>query len=332
MDGRHLSVDGTRIQADASPDSRIPRDQLPEAAKVFKSVQQYLADLEKENPVSDEKASDKEDPPDSSGGSPPKKKESETVSTTDPDAGWSVKNRQALLGYLSNYLMDNKSRVILGVEATPAMFSQEVSAAQHLLEHVVALGLHPKSLGADKAYGNGEFLNWLLKRKIAPHIPVIEHGNHPNNRGFFPKELFEYDKEKDAFRCPNGQWLRRRGISRSSKITSYTASPLQCRICPFKPRCTRAESRKISVHWYEDARNATRALVGTPSYNQSRYYRKQIEGLFGELKNTIRLKRVRLRRLWNVGEQFFLAAAVQNMKRLTKFLIQREATFVIGTA
>jgi transposase len=332
VDGRDVSVDGTRIMADASPDSRIPRDQLPEAAKVSKTVRQYLEDLEKENPVDNEKTSDKEDPPDSSAGTSPKKKESETVSTTDPDAAWSVKHRQAQLGYLSNYLMDNKSRVILGVEATPAMFSQEVSAAQHLLEQAFALGLNPKSLGADKAYGNGEFLNWLLQRKIAPHIPVIEHGNHPNNRGFFPKELFEYDKEKDAFRCPNAQWLLRRGISRAGKITSYTASPVHCRVCPFKARCTRAQARKISVHWYEEARNAARALVGTPSYNRSRYYRKQIEGLFGELKNIIRLKRVRLRRLWNVAEQFYLAAAVQNIKRLTKFLIQREATFIMGTA
>jgi transposase len=328
VDGREVSVDGTRIMADASPYSRIPRDQLPEAAKLSKTVAQYLKDLEKENPVDDETGP--EGPPEASGGAPPKKKESETVSTTDPDAGWSVKNRQALLGYLSNYLMDNKSRVILGVEATPAMFSQEVSAAQHLLEQAQAKGLHPQSLGADKAYGNGEFLNWLLKRNIAPHIPVIDHTHFA--QGLIPKEQFHYDKEQDAFRCPNGQWLRRRGITRSSKITSYTATPLQCRGCPMKAQCTRGESRKISVHWYEDARNAARVLVGTPAYNRSRHYRKQIEGLFGELKNILRLKRVRLRRLWNVAEQFYLAAAVQNMKRLTKYLIQREASFIQGTA
>jgi transposase len=328
VDGREVSVDGTRIMADASPYSRIPRDQLPEAAKVSKTIAQYLKDLEKENPVDDETGP--EGPPDASGGAPPKKKESETVSTTDPDAGWSVKNRQALLGYLSNYLMDNKSRVILGVEATPAMFSQEVSAARHLLEQARAKGLHPKSLGADKAYGNGEFLNWLVERDIAPHIPVIDHTHFA--QGLIPKEQFHYDKKRDAFRCPQGQWLRRRGIIRAIKMTSYTATPSQCRGCPLKTQCTRGVSRTLKVHWYEDARNVARALVGTPSYNRSRHYRKQIEGLFGELKNILRLKRVRLRRLWNVAEQFYLAAAVQNMKRLTKYLIQREADFVMGTA
>jgi hypothetical protein len=36
-----------------------------------------------------------------------------------------------------------------------------------------------------------------------------------------------------------------------------------------------------------------------------------------------RLGRVRLRRLWNVGEQFLLAATAQNLKRLVRFLAQR---------
>ncbi len=33
---------------------------------------------------------------------------------------------------------------------------------------------------------------------------------------------------------------------------------------------------------------------------------------------------MRLRRLWNVAEQFYLAATAQNLKRLVKFLAQRE--------
>ena len=34
-------------------------------------------------------------------------------------------------------------------------------------------------------------------------------------------------------------------------------------------------------------------------------------------------QRVRLRRLWNVSEQFLLAATAQNLKRLVRFLAQR---------
>ena len=47
-----------------------------------------------------------------------------------------------------------------------------------------------------------------------------------------------------------------------------------------------------------------------------------MEALFAELKNQIGLRRLRLRRLKFVREQFFLAAAAQNIKRLIRFLNQ----------
>jgi IS5 family transposase len=73
----------------------------------------------------------------------------------------------------------------------------------------------------------------------------------------------------------------------------------------------------------EPARQAARALVGTPAYEHSRRARYKIEALFAELKQRMRLSRLRLRRLWNVGEQFLLAATAQNLKRLVRFLAQR---------
>ena len=47
-----------------------------------------------------------------------------------------------------------------------------------------------------------------------------------------------------------------------------------------------------------------------------------MEALFAELKNQIGLRRLRLRRLKFVREQFFLAAVAQNIKRLVRFLSQ----------
>ena len=82
-------------------------------------------------------------------------------------------------------------------------------------------------------------------------------------------------------------------------------------------------SRKLFVHWHEPSRQATRALAGTPAYEHSRRARYRIEALFAELKQRMRLGRVRLRRLWNVSEQFLLAATAQNLKRLVRFLMQR---------
>jgi Transposase DDE domain len=55
-------------------------------------------------------------------------------------------------------------------------------------------------------------------------------------------------------------------------------------------------------------------------WNKAQRQRKKVEALFAELKNQIGLRRLRLRRLKFVQEQFFLAAVAQNIKRLVRFL------------
>ena len=64
--------------------------------------------------------------------------------------------------------------------------------------------------------------------------------------------------------------------------------------------------------------------LGGSSFTPKRE-RNKIEALFSELKLRVGLRRVRLRRLWNVAEQFYLAATAQNLKRLVRFLAQRES-------
>ena len=67
-------------------------------------------------------------------------------------------------------------------------------------------------------------------------------------------------------------------------------------------------------------------MAGTPGYVHSQRARRKIEAMFSELKNRVGLRRVRLRRIWNVAEQFLLAATAQNLKRLVQFLDQRRPT------
>ena len=59
--------------------------------------------------------------------------------------------------------------------------------------------------------------------------------------------------------------------------------------------------------------------------------RKKVEALFAELKNQIGLRRLRPRRLKFVREQFFLAAAARNLKRLVRFLNQSPQSILPAT-
>jgi hypothetical protein len=143
VEGRNVAVDGTLVGANASQQSRVPKESLVEAAKHSRTVQEYLTELEREKSVADSEGS---------------RKPQEKVSTTDPDLPGRSKVGRGCWAIYDNYLVDTTSRVILSVQATPALFSQETLAARRMLEHVGQFGIHPQNLAADKAYGSGEFL------------------------------------------------------------------------------------------------------------------------------------------------------------------------------
>ena len=103
------------------------------------------------------------------------------VSTTDPDSTYLTKgNRAAELGYFDNYLIDNESCVIVGVQATAARLSQESAAARDMIDrYYERYGRRPMGVAADNTYGNGEMLQWLDERGITPYIRVKEGPNSP---------------------------------------------------------------------------------------------------------------------------------------------------------
>ena len=95
-----------------------------------------------------------------------------------------------------------------------------------------------------------------------------------------------------------------------------------CGECALKAHCTSGAFRFLAIHMEEPAGQRARELANTPEFAQAQRQRKKVEALFAELKNQIGLRRLRLRRLQFVREQFFLAAAAQNIQRLVRFLSQ----------
>src|SRR5271169_940563 len=92
-----------------------------------------------------------------------------------------------------------------------------------------------------------------------------------------------------------------------------------------KKLCTAGPHRRLFVHWQEPARQVARALAETPDYKRSQRARYKVEALFAELKQQIKRRKVRLRRLWNVAEQFYLAATTQNLKMLARHPAQKQS-------
>jgi len=299
VEGKHLSVDGSFVEANAAKESRIPREQLAEAAQAHQTVRQYLQEVEEQNPVH----------------------EQEQVSTTDPDSTYATKGgTPARLGYYDNYLVDNDSCVIVGVQATAARMSQETVAAQDMLTRFTRWqGREPLSVAADTTYGNGAFLQWLADRSITPYMRTRD-SIHRKNSPFYGPERFTYDPENDRYICPAGQPLNYGGRNLRNRTYAYIGTRKRCGACALKAQCTSGAFRFLAIHMDEAARQRARELVNTEEFATAQRQRKKVEALFAELKNQIGLRRLRLRRLKFVREQFFLAAAAQNLKRLVRFL------------
>jgi transposase len=151
----HFSVDGSLIEAYASIKSFKPKD-----------------------------ARDKDGPDDSNGFKSrnaavdfhgQKRSNATHESSTDPDAKLIRKGegQPALLSHALHAIVENRHGLVLAVEVNSPLGNSEPTTALSLVDRIKKrFQIRPKTLGADKGYDQGPFLNELEKRKITPHVAV----------------------------------------------------------------------------------------------------------------------------------------------------------------
>jgi transposase len=252
------------------------------------------------------------------------------VSKSDPAAQWTgALKGHAFFAYATNYLIDLQHAVIVDVEASRAIRQAEVGAARTMIERTQdCFDLWPARLAADSAYGSAENLAWLVhERGIEPHIPVFDKSERQD--GTFSRSEFTYDHDQDGYVCPAGKLLRQRQrtyrnprpLADEDGMMRYRASKHDCDACSRKPRCCpNTPARKIPRSIHEGARDMARAIATTDDYVTSRRQRKKVEMLFAHLKRILRLDRLRLRGPHGARDEFHLAAAAQNLRKLAKLL------------
>ena len=301
--GEGFAVDASVMEADASRYHGKAPDEIDWSApeRQTRAAAEFLAGLDDDDPDADRK--------------PPK-----VISPVDPCSAWTAKaNKRVQFGYGLNYMIDTEYAVIVDVEATPARTYDEVAATKTMIDRTEeTLGLKPDWLAADTAYGTGKLLAWLLDKDITPHIPVWE--RYQRTDGMFSRTDFAYDVERDVYLCPNGKPLRTSGTVHDGRVKNYLSHVADCRVCSLKERCTRAPFRKVARDINEDARDHARSLKDTQEFDKSRDERKKVEMRFAHLKTHHGFDRMRLRGLSGARDEFHLAAIVQNLKTLAKYI------------
>jgi len=319
VSGKHFTVDSTLVKANAGTKTMEP-------IVVSLRPEQYIEKVEQENPVNDK---DDHDEPWEPREDYPHKGSSVSNQThrskVDPDSRLARKSNFAkpYLSYGVSYLMDNKSRVILGADSHLPNRRADQQAALELLRRIGwAYKLKPKTLGADKGYATGEFVHRLLQQAVDPHIPIMDTRSE-HDKGIFPIERFYFDAEQNRFICPEGKVLKYSKLQPHSKQHVYRASSKDCKPCPLKAQCTRSNYRSLSYHIYQSSVEAARRLTKTSGYRISQRMRKRVEELFGEAKEFMGLRQAKFRRSLYVQEQVLLTATAQNIKRIARLLSRR---------
>ncbi len=95
-----------------------------------------------------------------------------------------------------------------------------------------------------------------------------------------------------------------------NRTYAYIGTRKRCGACALNAQCTSGAFRFLAIHMDEPARQRARELASTPEFAHAQRQRKKVEALFAELKNQIGLRRLRLRRLKFVREQFLTTSAV----------------------
>src|SRR4051812_29466514 len=299
--GEGFAVDASVMEANASRYHGKAPDEIAwaEPERQTRAVKEYLAALQ----------ADAEANPDRK---PPK-----VISPSDPCSAWTAKaNKRVQFGYGLNYLIDIENTVIVDVEATPARTYDEVAATKTMIERTdKRLGLKPKRLAADTAYGTGKFLGWLIGPRLTPHIPVWDKSTRED--GTLSRSDFLWDKRRGVYICPNNKVIHTSGTVHEGQSPPYLASKLDCDVCRLKARCyPNQRARKIPRDVHEEARDVARQLIGTKAFLRSRDERKRVEMRFAHLKIHHGFERMRLRGLSGARDEFHLAATVQNLKTL----------------
>jgi transposase len=145
LSSEHFSVDGTLVRAWASHKSFVPKDGAPPPSSGSRG-----------NPEVDFKG---------------QKRTNEThQSRTDPEAKLATRSSKAgaIPAYMGHVLTENRNGLVVDTRLTQANGTAEREAAIQMLAQLP--GEVRKTVGADKAYDTGDFVERCRALKVTPHV------------------------------------------------------------------------------------------------------------------------------------------------------------------
>lgn len=238
------------------------------------------------------------------------------ASKTNPDATQMRAQAGLDFGYHTHYAVDGgKARIILQALVTPSEVMENQPMLDLLWRVCFRWKLLPHQVTGDTTYGTAENIAAIERANIRAYVPLPD---FDSRTPYFGKAEFVYDTARDVYVCPHGDILHRSGCIYQERVIRYKAEATTCNACPLKHRCTASfDGRQVRRNFDEVYLDRVRGYHRTEAYKRAMRKRAVwVEPLFAEAKDWHGLRRFRLRRLRRVNIEAVLVATGQNVKRL----------------
>jgi len=239
------------------------------------------------------------------------------MSLTDPDSRAMAAHTKVGVGYNIQVAVDAKNKMI--VEQAVSNQVVDMGLLTQTAEPArVILDVEKIDVVADRGYFKIEDIEACEKAGLTPYVPKPQRGSSVKN-GFFRKDEFRYDAERDAYICPAGQVLSTRHESKLRELKKFDYSNrAACLVCPIRSRCTN-DYRKVSRLENEVVLDRMAArLKARPEILDRR--REIVEHPFGSIKQWMNQGAFLMKGLDEVRAEFSLTALVYNLRRALNIL------------
>jgi len=164
-----------------------------------------------------------------------------------------VKSAHNLMAYNSQICVDDKFKFIVATDVTSSGTDKQELHKMALQTKEVITNPDLVIL-ADKGYYSAAEIKKCEDDGIKTLVPAIRTGQELINKGKFTKDKFVYDKEQDAYICPNNKLISRtKSINKSYAriMHMYRSSQSDCNACPIRDKCLGDKTKQKQTQRWE---------------------------------------------------------------------------------
>lgn len=186
----------------------------------------------------------------------------------------------------------------------------------------------PKHISADTIYLNQISLAYLVDNKIDGLIPTRKQSKEKQgrlNKNPYHKDHFQYDSDKDAFLCPENQYLyffrqytkKNNDPEKPDIIKRLYSNYNACKHCNMRNKCVSTSTTHKTITEYGSELKKAMMLKMEKPENQKEYNKRScVEGPFGTLKEEYLIEKEKVVGMNKTEQKLYLDALAYNLKRL----------------